>query len=58
LNNVGVNKLEVSYYDNSWRVGKPGKEVGLVMGGIVKGYAVDRAIEILRANSIKNGIIH
>ena len=58
LNNVGVNKLEVSYYDNSWRVGKPGKEVGLVMGGIVKGYAVDRAIEILRANNIKNGIIN
>ncbi len=60
LSNVGVNKLEISPddKDRSWRLGKAAEEVSLTMGGFVKGYAVDRAIQKLRENQIDNAIIN
>jgi len=60
LANIGTDKLKVSYNDKqpSWWLGKAAEEAGLAMGGFVKGYAVDRAIEVLKENHIRNGIIN
>lgn len=60
LANAGVDKLEISHRaeDQSWWLGKATKGVSLAMGGIVKGYAVDRAIQVLRENQIEHGIIN
>lgn len=60
LAHVGADKLKLTQHDEdqSWQLGKAMKEVRLSMGGFIKGYAVDRAIQVLRENGITNGIIN
>ncbi|UCH63963.1 MAG: FAD:protein FMN transferase [Fidelibacterota bacterium] len=60
LKDIGTDKLEANYSDShqSWWLGKSAEKVSLAMGGYVKGYAVDRAIRVLRENQIRNGIIN
>jgi len=60
LTDIGADKLEAKYSatHQSWWLGKSSEKTGLAMGGFVKGYAVDRAIQVLREGDIRNGIIN
>ncbi len=60
LTDVGADKLGIKYSDThqSWWLGKSAENVSLAMGGFVKGCAVDRAIQVLGENHIRNGIIN
>lgn len=54
--NVGCDLLELNVADRSVRFQKPG--VMLDFGAFGKGYAVDRAIEILREGSVASALLH
>lgn len=53
---VNYHLLEVNQQENTLYLPKKGMKLDL--GGIAKGYAVDRAIEILKAKGIKSALIN
>ena len=53
---VNYHLLEVNQQENTLYLPKKGMKLDL--GGIAKGYAVDRAIEILKAQGIKSALIN
>ncbi|MGC4002024.1 MAG: FAD:protein FMN transferase [Pirellulales bacterium] len=56
LEHVGMRHVELNADDRTIRFLKPG--VALNLGSIGKGYALDRAGEILRAHAITDGLLH
>jgi thiamine biosynthesis lipoprotein len=50
-----VNSSNITINDNTIIIGK---NMGIVLGGIAKGYAVDRAIVSLQENGIDNGFVN
>jgi thiamine biosynthesis lipoprotein len=55
LPTVGWRQLILDDRHHSVRFARPGMAIGL--GGIAKGYVVDRSIDILKARGIKNAIV-
>jgi thiamine biosynthesis lipoprotein len=55
LKRVGYQHLKLDPKRRTIRFDKGGVEIDL--GGIAKGYAVDRAVEILRSNGITSGLV-
>ena len=55
LTRVGYHHLELDAEHRTIRFDEPGIEIDL--GGIAKGYAVDRAVDILRANGITSALV-
>ncbi len=43
---------------DSGYVGKSSRDITLAVGGVAKGYAVDRAIAVLRANGVRNALVN
>ena len=60
LKYVGEQFVETSIRiaDSSWILRKSIEQASLAIGGFVKGYAVDRAIEVLKNNHIRNALIN
>ena len=60
LINVGKQFIKTSYRveDSKWILEKSIEKAGLTVGGFVKGYAVDKAIAVLKDNQIKNALIN
>jgi thiamine biosynthesis lipoprotein len=56
LTSVGMRHVELRGEDRTVRFRRPG--VQLDLGGIAKGYALDRAAEVLRERGITRGLIH
>lgn len=50
--------LELSSFRGRTTIVRHDADVGLDLGGIAKGYAVDRAAEVLRAHGITSGIVN
>lgn len=50
-----VNSSNITINDNTIIIGN---NMGIVLGGIAKGYAVDRAIESLQENGIEDGFVN
>lgn len=55
LSYTGFKRLELEPERRALRFGVPGIELDL--GGIAKGYAVDRAVEMLRSNGIASALV-
>lgn len=53
---IGSNNIEIDWQEQS--VALPDKEISLALGGIAKGYAVDRAIQTLKFNGIENALVN
>ncbi|HLW63921.1 MAG TPA: FAD:protein FMN transferase [Gemmataceae bacterium] len=56
LSHVGMKFVELNPQDRSVRFRKPGMEINL--GSIGKGYALDRAAELLRGRQIGSALLH
>ncbi|MBN3038907.1 MAG: FAD:protein FMN transferase [Candidatus Omnitrophica bacterium] len=56
LNITGYKKIAISQEDNT--VLLPHQDMSIALGGIAKGYAVDKAIEILKGEGIKNALVN
>jgi len=56
LARVGMKWVELNRHDRSIRFRKPGMEINL--GSIGKGYALDRAAEILRGKGTSSALLH
>jgi FAD:protein FMN transferase len=53
---VGMNRVELHEADSTVRFARPG--IMLDLGAIGKGYAVDRAVEVLREAGVGSALIH
>ncbi|UCD38328.1 MAG: FAD:protein FMN transferase [Fidelibacterota bacterium] len=55
-----IDKLELhpGDEDRAWWLGKDDQAVAITMGGFVKGYAVDRAIQVIRDHRIDQALIN
>jgi len=60
LSYIGMSKITLaeSLSDSTYFIGKSAPEVSVAVGGIAKGYAVDRAIDILQKNGITHALIN
>lgn len=60
LQYVGANRVILSGDEPSgeYRLEKPDSNIALAVGGVAKGYAVDRAIGILKAAGVRQAIIN
>jgi thiamine biosynthesis lipoprotein len=56
LARVGASGLEIDRSGSSVRLGRPG--AGLDLGGIGKGFALDRAADVLRSRGITNAMLN